>query len=141
MRYLFLSSILAALLLVGCINNNVKTNKTASVLTDSVNFTTIQWLDSTKDFGKVTEGEKFPVSFRFKNSGQKPLVIKEAHASCGCTVVDKPEKPFAPGEEGEIKAIYNSEGHEGVQNKTITVSSNTPDTKELKFSLEVVKKQ
>lgn len=140
MRYLFSTSIIATLLLVSCINNDVKTNKTANVLTDSANFTTIQWLDSTKDFGKITEGEKLPVSFHFKNSGTKPLVIKEAHASCGCTVVDKPEKPFAPGEEGEIKAIYNSEGHIGTQNKTITVSSNTLDTKELKFSLEVVKK-
>jgi hypothetical protein len=140
MRYLFFSAIIITTLLAGCINNDVKTSKTASVLTDSVNFTTIEWLDSTKDFGKINEGEKIPVSFRFKNSGTKPLVIREAHASCGCTVVDKPEKPFAPGEQGEIKAIYNSEGHEGVQNKTITVSTNTPDTKELKFSLEVVKK-
>lgn len=126
--------------MVGCINHDVKTNKTASLLTDPANFTTIQWLDSTKVFGKITEGDKLPVSFRFKNSGSKPLIIKETHASCGCTVVDKPEKPFAPGEEGEIKAIYNSEGHVGTQNKTITVSSNTSESKELKFSLEVVKK-
>ncbi len=139
MRYLFFP-VFAMALLVGCINNDPKTSKTAEVLTDSVNFTTIQWLDTTKDFGKIVEGTKFPVSFRFKNSGPKPLVIREAHASCGCTVVDKPERPFAPGEEGEIKAIYNSEGHEGVQNKTITVSTNTPETEVLKFSLEVVKK-
>ena len=43
---------------------------------DSANFTTIQWLDSTYlDLGKVKEGQVVEVSFRFKNSGTKNLVI------------------------------------------------------------------
>lgn len=141
MRHLFLIPLICVALFVGCINNDASAKKETVVgKTDAANFTTIAWLDTAKSFGKITEGEKIPVSFRFKNTGQKPLVIIDAHASCGCTIVDKPQKPFAPGEEGEIKAIYNSEGHIGVQNKSITVTSNTPNNKELKFSLEVLKK-
>ena len=62
---------------------------------DSANFTTIQWLDSTYlDLGKVKEGQVVEVSFRFKNSGTKNLVIANVSASCGCTVPEKPEKTF-----------------------------------------------
>ena len=141
MRYLFLIPFACMALMVGCINNDTGfKNNTIVGKADSANFTIIAWLDTAKSFGKIIEGEKIPVTFRFKNTGEKPLVIIDTHASCGCTIVDKPQKPFAPGEEGEIKAIYNSEGHMGVQNKSITVTSNTPSNEELKFSLEVIKK-
>ena len=64
---------------------------------DSANFTTIEWLDTTvQDLGKVKEGQVVEVSYRFKNSGKKNLVIANVSASCGCTVPEKPEKPFAP---------------------------------------------
>ena len=40
-------------------------------------------------------------------------------ASCGCTVPEKPEKPFAPGEEGVIKAKFDSHGTSIGRNKKI----------------------
>jgi hypothetical protein len=43
---------------------------------DSANFTTIEWLDSTiKDLGKVKEGQVVEVNYRFKNSGNKNLIM------------------------------------------------------------------
>lgn len=86
--------------------------------------TTVQIIDSAYNFGKVTDGEKVEYSYRFKNTGSKPLVIVDASASCGCTVPQKPEKPIMPGEIGFIKIVFDSKGRVGSAHKTITVISN-----------------
>ena len=95
--------------------------QTALALKDS---TTVQIIDSAYNFGKVTDGEKVEYSYRFKNTGTKPLVIVDATASCGCTVPQKPEKPILPGEIGFIKIVFDSKGRVGNAHKTITVISN-----------------
>lgn len=102
--------------------------------------TTIEWLDSTLlHLAPVKEGQIVEVSYRFRNSGDKNLVIENVHAPCGCTVPEKPEQPFAPGQEGVIKAKFNSNGKSGDNNKTITVTANTKPSKEhqLEFSIKV----
>jgi Protein of unknown function (DUF1573) len=114
----------------------------AKALKDSANFTTIVWLDSTyKDLGQVKEGRQVEFSFRFKNSGSKNLVITDVTPSCGCTIPEKPEKPFAPGEEGVIKAKYNSSGHSGEARKDIYVIANTlpSNSQTLTFHVEIIK--
>src|SRR4051812_12956393 len=68
----------------------------------SKQITTIQWIDSVRNFGTIKEGQKLALSFRFKNTGNKPLVIESVQPACGCTVADYPKKPLKPGEEGEI---------------------------------------
>ena len=106
---------------------------------DTANLTTIQWLDGgDKDFGKIVEGKNLNVSFRFKNTGSKPLVISNVSASCGCTVPEIPKKPFAPGETGVIKASFNSTGKVGTQSKQVSVYANTnPSMTTLVFRVEV----
>ena len=107
---------------------------------DKEKLTKIEWLDGTnRDFGKMKEGEKLNVVFRFKNAGDKPLIIADVTAGCGCTATDKPTKPFAPGEKGEIKAVFNSEKQgTGTKSKTVNVFANTdPQMTSLTFSVEV----
>lgn len=126
--------ILMAAIVSGCItaeNNDEKPQgpvapgmeATASI--DPENLTSVRWLDSTKNMGTVMEGQKVEVVFRFQNTGSKPLVIASATPSCGCTVPAKPEKPVMPGQEGEIKAVFDSQGRPGSNHKTITVVANT----------------
>ena len=86
--------------------------------------TTVQIIDTAYNFKSVTDGEKVIYSYRFKNTGTKPLVIIEATASCGCTVPQKPERPILPGETGFIKIVFDSKGRVGEAHKTITVISN-----------------
>jgi hypothetical protein len=86
--------------------------------------TTVQIIDSVYNFGKVTDGEIVEFSFRFKNTGNKPLVIEKTTASCGCTVPEKPEQPILPGEIGFIKVKFDSKGRVGVAKKTVAVLSN-----------------
>lgn len=113
-----------------------------SPLSDTTNFTTIQWIDTTfQDLGTVKEGPEVDISFKFKNTGTKNLVIENVTASCGCTIVEKPKEPFPPGETGSIKAKFTTQGHEGTNNKSIYVIANTKGStsQELKFRIVVEK--
>ena len=90
------------------------------------------------DFGKISEGEKVTYSFRFKNTGKGDLIVQTASGSCGCTVPEIPEKPLSPGETGFIKVQFNSEGRAGIQEKQVTVITNTiPNTNIIRIKAEV----
>lgn len=103
--------------------------------------TTVEVIDTAYNFGKVTDGEKVEYSYRFKNTGNHPLVVTSATASCGCTVPQKPERPILPGETGFIKVVFDSKGRVGSAHKTITVLSNAnPPFVELLLSGEVMAK-
>jgi hypothetical protein len=104
--------------------------------------TTVQLIDSVYDFGTRSEGEKVAFSFRFRNSGKKPLIITGTHAGCGCTQPEKPEQPVPPGETGEIKVVFDSKGKSGRQEKFITVESNAqPHFPDLKLTGEITTKK
>lgn len=77
------------------------------------------------DFGTLLQGEVVSYSFRFTNTGNAPLLISSVSTSCGCTAGDFSREPVAPGKEGYIKASYNSKGHHGFQNRSLTVVTNT----------------
>ena len=67
--------------------------------------------------------------FTFTNTGDQPLVINQAVASCGCTVPEYTKTPIKPGEKGTINVTYNGQGKfPGHFKKTITVRTNgTPE--------------
>jgi len=113
-----------------------------AIVNDSTNWTTVQWLDSVQDFGKITDGEKVMITFHFKNTGTKPLVIANVQASCGCTVPSKPDEPIAPGQEGKITAEFNSAGRVGKASKYLNVTCNTKENvTNLLFEGEVLPKK
>ena len=114
----------------------------ADPISDSANYTSIQWLDSVhQDLGKIKEGQTPEISWKFKNVGDKPLVVINAQGTCGCTVAEKPEQPIAPGEEATIKAKFSSEGRIGVNEKQVIVTTNTRGNTAhyLNFKVEVQK--
>ncbi|MFM6954742.1 MAG: DUF1573 domain-containing protein [Sphingobacteriaceae bacterium] len=63
--------------------------------------------------------------FFFTNTGKSALIISSAAATCGCTVPEYPKEPLAPGKTGIIHVVFNSTGKSGMQNKTITLTTNT----------------
>ena len=94
--------------------------------------------DDKYDFGKITQGEKVAYSYKFKNVGKSPLIILNATATCGCTVPEVPKDPIKPGDEGEIKVVFDSNGKSGMQDKVITVTSNAqPSTASLHLTGEI----
>ena len=86
----------------------------------------------TYDFGEVTDGEIVEVDYTFKNIGESNLIIYDASASCGCTVPEYPkDKEIKPGESGVIKARFDSSGQTGKQVKSITLTTNTKNSKKI----------
>ena len=87
--------------------------------------TTIEFEENEFDWGTITQGEKASYVFVFTNTGNEPLLIKNAKGSCGCTVPQWPKAPIAPGEQGEIKVVFSSKGKKGKQSKRVTITANT----------------
>lgn len=77
------------------------------------------------DFGVINEGDKVETVFKFKNEGTSELLIINAEGSCGCTIPEYPKTPVKPGEVGEMKVSFDSNGKPGQQQKSVTVTTNT----------------
>lgn len=95
----------------------------------------------THNFGMFSE--KMPVvetEFSFTNTGDAPLVINQAAASCACTVPEYTKSPIQPGQKGTIKVIYNGTGKfPGRFRKSITIRTNgVPEMTRLYIEGEMV---
>ncbi|ARS37133.1 DUF1573 domain-containing protein [Pontibacter actiniarum] len=77
------------------------------------------------DFGTIKQGETIEHTFEFTNTGESPLIIENASATCGCTVPEWTRTPVAPGEKGTVAVKFNSTGKMGQQQPTVTIRANT----------------
>lgn len=139
-------------ILMSCSEKGAESNKT-EITTDLINNPNtasgnevdkdaqpfFEFVEEVIDFGTITQGEIVAKTFKFKNVGKTNLIISSAQGSCGCTVPEWPKEPIKPGEEGVIEVTFNSNGKQGLQNKTITLVANTvPNTKVLAVKGEVL---
>ncbi|TJZ54854.1 DUF1573 domain-containing protein [Sphingobacterium olei] len=126
---------LAAVVFFAACNNQPKTDEAskvdpAEVVTPTENTEPlsgkgkIEFEEDAFDFGTIKEGEVVNHVFKFKNTGEEPVILSAVSASCGCTTPDYTKDPILPGKEGEIKVSFNSQGQVGTQQKIVTVSSN-----------------
>lgn len=83
----------------------------------------IEFETETIDYGTIDKGADGLRVFKFKNTGNAPLIITKVKSSCGCTVPKKPKDPIMPGETGEIEVKYDTKRVMPIR-KTITVTSN-----------------
>ena len=82
------------------------------------------------DINKVGEVEfqkARQFSLGFTNKGDKPLLVKEAKASCDCIGVSFPKTPVAAGSRGEIKLTFKA-SLLGSFYKEVEVLTNASDT-------------
>ena len=102
---------------------------------------TVLSFDETKhNFGTIKEGEKVRHAYHFRNTGEHPLLISNAVASCGCTVPSYPKEPIPPGGDGEIVVEFNSSGRDGHQQKNVLIYSNAQeDAMSIGFEADVKK--
>lgn len=146
---------LAGLALIACSGNENNSDNGGSIVanTDPVmnsnefevvekkETTTIEYVETNHDFGDVTYPSENIYTFKFKNTGNIPLIVESAKASCGCTVPNKPEEPILPGEMGEMDVIFRpKEGQQGSDvTKRVTVTANTePGQTYLEISANVL---
>ena len=93
------------------------------------------------DFGRVYEGETVGWYFKYTNAGNKNLVLVNVSASCGCTTPEYTKEPLGPGEQGQIKVVFDTNGRTGKQYKTIQVETNgQPSMTQLEIKAEVIRK-
>ncbi|MDB5225823.1 MAG: hypothetical protein JWN78_16 [Bacteroidota bacterium] len=79
------------------------------------------------DYGTIKQDAEGTRIFSFTNTGKTPLVISEAHGSCGCTVPTYPKEPIMPGQKSEIKVHYDTH-RVGPFSKSVTVNSNAKNS-------------
>lgn len=132
--------IYAVFLFVAC-NNDLKPKESTTKEVVSTDVApVIKFEKDVYEFGKITQGEKVSYDFIFTNTGKTPLIIKEASATCGCTVPETPKDPIAPGAKSKIKVVFSSAGKEGLQDKVVTVTANTiPAQTQIHLIGEVIK--
>ena len=93
------------------------------------------------DFGTIKEGAVVEHTYMVKNTGEAPLIIQSAQPSCGCTVPDFSKDPIPVGGTGYVKAKFDSNGKQNVQNKSITITANTyPKQTVIRFKAMVTPK-
>src|SRR6478609_7099560 len=68
----------------------------------------IKFAETKYNFGKIKQGVPVTHIFEFTNVSAQPLVIENAHASCGCTTPTWPQQPTAKGKGNKITAGFNA---------------------------------
>ncbi len=134
----------AVVLLAFAACNQSKTNSTEDVnTTTSVSAEgapAFKFEKEVYDVGKIKQGEKVSFDFIFTNTGNTPLIISDAVATCGCTVPEIPKEPVAAGAKSKINVVFSSAGKEGVQDKVVTITANTiPAQTKIHLIGEVIK--
>ncbi len=108
----------------------------------STEYPEITFEEAMFDFGTINEGDVVTHVFKFTNTGDAPLKVLKARPSCGCTVPSWSKDAIAPGESGEMTVKFNSNGKHGHQNKSVSLTTNTKNGREvLRFKANVLAKK
>lgn len=99
------------------------------------------WDKTIFDLGDVNFMVPKDAEFTLTNSGNEPLLITYAKASCGCTNLKYSQEPVLPGKSTSMSVTYNGSGS-GKFMKTITVQTNADDKPiTLQITGNVIKKE
>ena len=100
----------------------------------------IKFKELKHSFGKIKQNKPVTYLFSFTNEGNKPLIVENAMAGCGCTTPDYPKQPIGKGKEAKITVTYNAAAL-GTFKKDVTVKfANHPEPIVLVIEGEVLAK-
>lgn len=103
----------------------------------SVEFDAMNW-----NFGDVEEGGgNVKHVFKFKNISQRPVVVLDVSASCGCTSPSFSRKPVMPGGEGEITVVFDPINRPGRFSKGVSVRLSSNERVTLNIEGNVIPRQ
>ena len=102
------------------------------------NPTTVEWEAQDHDFGEISNDTVVKYVYKFKNTGNNPLIVADCKATCGCTVPECKQPPIAPGKSGTIEVKFNSKNKANKVSKTVKVYMNTDKAyEEVRFKVFV----
>lgn len=86
---------------------------------------------TTHNFGKLPKNSYVTHSFKFTNTGERPLEIKNISTDCDCVTATFQAPILSPGESSEIEVKFNTTGRKGLQfhGVVITTNAKVPDKK------------
>lgn len=91
----------------------------------------VEWTETIHDFGAFDEEDgNVSCDFKFINTGNEPLSVISARATCGCTTPSYTRNPVEPGDTGTVTVIYNPTGRPGRFSKKVFVDFNTDPPRE-----------
>ncbi len=94
------------------------------------------------NFGSIEEAKGLASHvFTITNQGDKPLVITQVTASCGCTRPEWTKEPIAAGKSGMLKVTYDPNDRPGPFYKTITIYSNAENRYNVAIKGNVIPKE
>lgn len=79
------------------------------------------------DFGQADQMAQVYHTFRFRNTGDVPLVILHIRKSCKCTATMLSNKEVLAGGEGYIRLSFNTGRSRGRRTETVVIHSNDAD--------------
>ena len=113
------------LLLLAVVSNTfAKDNASDTKILSDKSGPRVEFESTIKDFGEVAPKSVHEFEYRFKNVGDKPLVVSYVQSTCGCTIPSLSKKEYAPGEKGVIKVKYTASSRAGKVTKKVYFHSN-----------------
>lgn len=90
------------------------------------------------DFGKIKQGVPVTYHFEIKNISNKPIVVENSWASCGCTTPEKIVDPIMPGATAKLKVDYNAAALNAFHKDVFVKFAGVDQPKSLQISGEVL---
>lgn len=90
------------------------------------------------DFGKIKNNVPAIYTFEITNISDKPVVVENSWASCGCTTPDKIVDPIMPGATAKLKVSYNAAAVAPFHKDVFVKLAGVEETKSVQISGEVL---
>ena len=90
------------------------------------------------DFGKIKQSVPVTTYFDVKNISDKPVVVENAWAGCGCTTPEISKEPLAPNGVTKLKVGYNAAAMGHFDKVVFVKLAGVQDPKQIKITGEVL---
>ena len=107
---------------------------------DKKNAPILTLTESSIDLGEIPFGEVKICRINYKNTGADTLRIRAVRNACDCISIRLDTPAVAPGAEGTITAVFNSEGRSGKQERYLTIITNSAVTQQVMCKIKGVVK-
>lgn len=87
--------------------------------------------------GTVKEGATVSFNYKFTNEGKQDLIIRKLVPACSCISFETPKYELAPGESSFVRLTLNTKDREGIQNKHLTIITNSPSNPSVNLWMRV----
>lgn len=82
-----------------------------------------------QDYGTIyldtlSPGTTFNIDVKFSNTGDAPILLSNVRACCGTRVLDWPQDPIMPNDEGTIKVSFRLAQRAQRISRTVTINYN-----------------